>query len=176
MYRLNYQIFFISLLSLFLFNGCKGISFTFSGVNLDPKVETLSIDVFMNDAPDGPSNMGLDFTERMKDYFLRNTSLRLATDGSKGDLEFEGQITGYRVTPISPGANELEQAEQQRLTVTVKVNFVNNYDEEASFNQPFSFYYDFPAEQNVQDVEAEALDAIFEQIILDIFQKSVANW
>ncbi|MEH0156833.1 LptE family protein [Limibacter armeniacum] len=157
-------------------HGCAGVNFTFTGVNLDPRIKTFSVETFYNEAPDGPSNMGIDFTERLKDYFLRNTSLKMADSGTKGHLEFEGSINGYRVTPISPGANDLEVAEQQRLTVTVKVNFVNNFDDEKSFNQAFSFYYDFPADQNVQDVENEALDEIFEQILLDIFNKSVADW
>ncbi|GAA4819764.1 LPS assembly lipoprotein LptE [Algivirga pacifica] len=159
---------------VFSLSGCAGVNFTFTGVNLDPKIKTFSVTTFYNEAPNGPSNMGIDFSERLKEYFQRNTSLKLVDRG--GDLEFEGTVNGFRVSPLAPGANDREQAEQQRLTVNVKVNFINNYDDTQSFNQAFSFYEDFPAEQNVQDVEADLLDVIFEAIILDIFNKSVANW
>ena len=44
-----------------------------------------------------------------------------------GDLIFEGEITDYRVNPMSATAQQT--AAQNRLTVTVNVRFVNTLNE-----------------------------------------------
>ncbi|WP_109615950.1 LPS assembly lipoprotein LptE [Sediminitomix flava] len=177
MKRLNHFFKYFTFIGILLLcNACTGFRFTFSGVNLDPNVKTFSVETFDNRAPDGPSNMGIVFSDGFRDYMARNTPLTLVPQGEQGDLQFEGTVTGYRITPISPGASELENADFQRLTITVKVNFVNNYDDQANFDQNFSFYFDFEASQNITSVEAEALDVIFEQIYFDVFNASVATW
>lgn len=159
-----------------LLGGCAGVKFTFSGANLSPKVKTFSVDTFANEAADGPANLGLSFTESLKTYLLKNTNLEMAPDGTKGDIEYSGFVQSYTIAPIAAGAGSAQLAEQQRMTVSVKVNFVNNYEDENSFDQAFSFYYDFPATQTPQSVEPVALDVIFEQVNYDIFSKSIANW
>lgn len=167
---------FLVLLPLIGLSACTGVKFTFSGVNIDPAIKTFSVEPYTNEASDGPPTMAFTFTDALTQYILRNTNLTIAPQGLKGDLEFGGAITGYRVSPLSPGGGEDQQTQQQRLTITVKTNFINNFDDEKSFEQGFSFYYDFPGNQNVRDVEDEAIDVIFEQIIYDTFQKALADW
>ena len=53
---------------------------------------------------------------------------------------------------------------------------LNMTEEEKSFEKSFSFFENFPAEQNVQDVEQDLIPRIFEQITLDIFNATVADW
>ncbi|ANQ48812.2 hypothetical protein MY04_1436 [Flammeovirga sp. MY04] len=172
----NNFIKYLFLLSTLVFSGCAGVKFTFSGVNIDPNIKTFSIEPYTNEAGDGPATMAFQFTDDFTQYILRNTSLLPAEQGQKGDIEFSGAITGYRVTPVSPGGGETQQTQQQRLTITVKTNFINNFDDEKSFDQGFSFFYDFSGNQTVQQVETEAIDVIFEQIIYDTFQKALADW
>ena len=43
-------------------------------------------------------------------------------------------------------------------------------------DKTFSFYKDFPNEVNLSDVEEQYTKQIFERIINDIFNASVANW
>lgn len=170
----RYRVLFI--VPLFALSACTGVRFTFSGVNIDPAIKTFSVEPYTNEASDGPPTMAFTFTDELTQYILRNTSLTMAPQGLKGDLEFSGVISGYRVSPVSPGGGENQQTQQQRLTITVKTSFINNFDDEKSFDQGFSFFYDFPGNQNVQDVENEAIDDIFEQIIYDTFQKALADW
>ncbi|NLR90522.1 MULTISPECIES: LPS assembly lipoprotein LptE [Flammeovirga] len=171
--KFSYKYLIICFLAI---SACTGVKFTFSGVNIDPRIKTFSIEPYTNEASDGPATMAFQFTDDLTQYILRNTSLLPAPQGQKGDIEFSGAITGYRVTPVSPGGGESQQTQQQRLTITVKTNFINNYDDEKSFDQGFSFFYDFPGNQTVQQVETEAIDVIFEQIIYDTFQKALADW
>ena len=109
----------------------------------------------------------------MQDLFLRQTNLDLVNIG--GDLRFEGEITGYRVTPMS--ATSQQTAAQNRLTVTVNVRFYNRLKEEDDFEKQFSFYSDFDANaQLTGGVLDGALDEILERIIQDIFNASLGNW
>ncbi|MDH5599005.1 MAG: hypothetical protein OEY34_07765, partial [Cyclobacteriaceae bacterium] len=67
-------------------------------------------------------------------------------------------------------------AAQTRLTISVFVSYTNINNDEFDFERNFSFFADFDNETNLSDVEQDLLDEIFDQIILDIFNASVANW
>ena len=109
----------------------------------------------------------------MQDLFLRQTNLDLTNTG--GDLRFEGEITGYRINPMS--ATSQQTAAQNRLTITVNVRFYNRLKEEEDFEKQFSFYSDFDANaQLTGGVLDGALDEILERVIQDIFNASLGNW
>ena len=112
----------------------------------------------------------------MKDKFVNETGLTLNTE--QGDLEFSGEITGYDVRPLSVQKSDTGRdfASMNRLTITVKVIFVNNKDHDQDFNTSFSAYFDWDSSKPVSQIENEAVKVITEQLIEDIFNKSVANW
>jgi hypothetical protein len=100
---------------------------------------------------------------------------------SNGELQLEGIITDYRIMPIAPTStgdpNKINSASSTRLTIAVKVNYINTLDESMSFkDKNFSFYNDFSNDQNLADIEEQLIRQIFDQISLDIFNASVANW
>ena len=154
---------------------CK-VQYSFTGINVD--AETMSISNFYLESDNGPADLAATFTDQMRDYFQQNTNLQVIDDDA--DLIFEGAVTGYRVSPVAQTANNdlngLNTAAQTRLTITVSVTFVNKNDATADFTRTFSFFSDFDAEQAIQDVEEELIDEIYENIILNIFNASVANW
>lgn len=171
------QLMMLSLLGVFLFQTCaappKFLSFT--GGRLPPdKYQRVAIQSFFNDSPGGPANLGIDFTERLKEYYQRNTPLSLVDDNPH--IELAGSIISYGVSPVAPSGNDLQQAELQRLTITVKLDYVDNVTEKNSFNSNFSFFQDFSATQTLEEVETELIDVIFDQIVFDIFNKTYANW
>ena len=91
------------------------------------------------------------------------------------DLRLEGEITGYRINPMSATAQQT--AAQNRLTVTVNVRFFNKLDEKKDFEKNFSFYSDFNAnEQLIGGVLESALDEILERIHQDIFNAALGDW
>ncbi len=160
-----------------LISGC-GV-YTLSGATLSPDIQTISIQSFYNDSDGGPPNMGQLFTDQVRDYFQQNTSLSLTPD--EGHLQLEGSVTGYRLSPVAAtaaqGRNLTDASALTRLTITVKVSYVDTTNEENEFNRSFSFFEDFDnTTNNLSDVENELLNRIFEQIILDIFNATVANW
>ena len=159
---------FVATCSILL--SCGAYSFT-GGSTGDAK--TIQIDFFPNQAPLVEPTLSQRFTQEMQDLFLRQTNLDLVTSG--GDLRYEGEITEYRVNPMS--ATSQQTAAQNRLTITVNVRFYNRLKEEDDFEKRFSFYSDFDANsQLIGGVLDSALDEILERIIQDIFNASVAKW
>lgn len=173
----------VRLLSLFaiigvwslLLYGCK-IGYSFSGASISPAVKTVFIDYFANRARVVNPMLSQTFSEAMKDKFVNETGLSM--DRDQGDLEFSGEITGYDVRPLSiqQSAQGQDFASMNRLTVNVKVVFTNNKDHEQDFNTTFSAYYDWESTRSLNDVESSAVEVIVEQLVDDIFNKSVANW
>lgn len=111
-------------------------------------------------------------TEALQDKLLRQTSLNQQEEG--GDLEFEGQITGYDTRPMNISEGDL--AAQTRLTVSVKVKYTNNTNPDEDWEKTFSAYEDFDSNQILSSVEDELVVLILEKLTDDIFNASIANW
>ncbi|NEW83243.1 MAG: LptE family protein [Mariniphaga sp.] len=156
-------------------NACK-IGYSFTGASISPDVKTVFIDFFTNRARVVNPMLSQTFTEAMKDKFVNETGLSM--ESQQGDLEFSGEVTGYEVRPLSVQQSDQGRdfASMNRLTVTVKVVFTNNKDHEQDFNTTFSAYYDWESTRSLNEVESAAVDVIVEQLVDDIFNKSVANW
>jgi hypothetical protein len=156
-----------------------GVSVNYSMSGSTTNARTISITEFYNNTELGQANMGQTFTNQLKTYIIQNSSISVVQE--EGELQMEGEITDYRLTPIAPTATgdpmAINQASSTRLTITVKASYVNTLDETMSFtDRSFSFYKDFPNDQNFTDVEEQYTRQIFERIINDIFNASVANW
>ncbi len=158
----------------FLFSGCGVVKYSFTGTTLAADIGTISVANFINNSGGGPANISQTLTERMKEYYQQNSTLKIYPADGTADLQVEGAITGYDVTPIAPTQGEF--ASLNRLTVRVQVRFVNTKNEAENFDSPFSFYADFPQERTLTSVENELIATIFDQIVLDVFNRSVANW
>lgn len=76
--------------------------------------------------------------------------------------------------PTTSTANNT--AAQNRLTMVVNVRYINNKKEDDSFEQRFSFFYDFDANQQLFDIKTAANKEIFERITQEIFNASLAKW
>lgn len=160
----------IPLISLILIISCG--AYGFSGVNVG-EAKTVQINYFPNQAPLVEPSLSNRFTQELQDLFVQQTNLEL-TD-KNADLIFEGEITDYRINPMSATAEQT--AAQNRLTISVNVRFTNRLEEKDSFEKQFSFYSDFPANsQLVGGVLDAALEEILERITQDIFNASVAKW
>jgi len=154
---------------------CGAYSFTGSST----QAKTISLTEFYNNADLGPANMGQTFTNGLKTYLIQNSNLTVITD--EGELQMSGEIMDFRLNPISPVSsgndNERNTASSTRLTITVRVTYVNTLDETMSFkDKSFSFYKDFDNDQNFSDIEEQLTRQIFDQLMLDIYNASIANW
>ncbi len=148
--------------------------YSFTGASIPPGAKTVSVDYFKYSAPIFNPTLSNDITEMLQDKLTSQTSLNL-TDG-KGDLQFKGEIVGYSVAPVSITSGTDPTAQYSRLTIKVKVEFINELDETANFTQTFSRFADYPASQNLIAAEPNIVPVIIELITDDIFNKAVVNW
>jgi hypothetical protein len=159
------------LASAFLVQSCGIYSFT--GTSIQPDVKSVTINYFEYTAPKVNPSLSNMMTEGLQDKFTRLTKLEQVE--MEGDIEIIGAITGYDVKATAVTANE--SVAQNRLTVTVKVSFVNRKFPEDNFDdKSFSAYQDFDAMQSLESVESTLCEDIVEQLCEDIFNATVAQW
>ncbi|QOD59345.1 LptE family protein [Polaribacter haliotis] len=168
MKKLFYIIAFIVSSTLFISCGIYG----FTGGDVGD-AKTIQVDYFQNQAQLIEPELSQQLTQELQDLFTRQTNLTLTS--TNGDLYFSGEITSYRITPMS--ATSQQTAAQNRLTISVNVRYINKLDEKKNFEQQFSFYSDYPARQQLTGgVKETAFKEILERITQDIFNASVGKW
>ena len=150
---------------------CK-ISYSFSGVNISPEVLTYSVDYFPNRAALVQAQLSQVFTEALMDKIQDNTNLDMTTDG--GDVQFSGEITNYQTRPTA--ITSAETAARNRLTITVRVKYINVVEPDLDYDSSFSRYEEYDASQNLNDVEEELIELLVEDLVEDIFNKAFISW
>jgi uncharacterized lipoprotein YajG len=158
--------------ALFLLSGCV-ISYKFNGASIDyTKVKTISVADFTNNAALVYPPLATNLTDGIKDLYQRQTRLEQVRRG--GNLELEGEITGYNLTPMSVSADSY--AAETKLTITIKVRFTNNIAPEESFEKTYSAYQTFDASQMLSDVQDELCSTMITEIAEQIYNDTVAKW
>lgn len=159
--------FVISLILL----GCGHYSFT--GASISPETKTFQVNYFQNNALLIEPGLDRDFTQSLQNLLLNQTRLDLVK--SNADLVYEGEIVEYRISPTTATAQNT--AAQNRLTIAVNVRFFDRNDDDAEFEQRFSFYFDYEGSaQLVGSQKTTAIEEIFERITQDVFNASLAKW
>jgi hypothetical protein len=141
--------------------------------------KTIQVEDFFNNTDLGPANLGQTFTNRLKDYYQQNSNLRVVKES--GELSLEGMITTYQITQLAPVSSGSDQtgdlAALTRLTIGIKVNYNDTIEPKNSFkDRTFSFYADFPNTQDLTTVQENLERKIMEQIFIDLFNATIANW
>ena len=160
------------------FTNCNMYSFT--GASIPAEAQTISVQYFPNKALNVNPELSYIFTEKLKDYFIEQTSLKLIENS--GDLNFSGEIMSYEIKPIGIKSNE--QASKNRLKISIKVNFTNYYENSKSFEEKFSRYRDYESNINLSDTDANTgksielnlIQEIVNELAEDVFNKAVVNW
>jgi outer membrane lipopolysaccharide assembly protein LptE/RlpB len=156
-------------LAICLLQAC---SYSFTGASISPSVKTLSVSYLPNQALLVQPTLSRKLTETIRDKFTSQSSLSLV--GKNGDLNVEGEITGYTTEPIAITGDQV--AAMQRLKITVNIRFTNKQDPTQDFETSFSRYRDYDSKQRLADVEDSLMDLINEELAQDIFNKAVVNW
>lgn len=162
----------IILLCVGLLNACT-ISYKFNGASIDySTTKTISIADFPNVAPLVYAPLSNNLSDGIRDLFQRQTRLEQVRRG--GNLEIEGEITGYQLTPIAVSADSY--AAETKLTITVKVRFTNNVAPEESFEKTYTAYQTFDSSQMLNDVQDDLCNTMIAEIADQIYNDTVAKW
>lgn len=168
---MKYLYYILILVLTVTFSGCGAYSFT--GASIPAGTETYQVNYFENTALLIEPGLERDFKIALEDLIQNQTNLTLVP--SKGDLIYEGEITEYRISPTT--ATSDNRAAQNRLTMNVKLRFLNRKKEEDDLEQSFSFFFDYPATGELTgSLKATAHEEIFERITQDIFNATLAKW
>ena len=146
--------------------------YSFTGTNIQADVKTICIPLVEYKALRVNPSLANSLTEALQDKFRKLTSLEQVD--VDGDLELVCEVAGYDVKATAITAGEV--AAQNRLTVTVKIEFTNRKYPEDDVSQSFSAYEDFDATQSLDAVEGTLCETIIDKLVEDIFNATVAQW
>ncbi len=170
------KIFTLKALSLLVmlmsWQGCT-ISYKFNGAALDYNVYKT---IFVSDFPIRAAlvypPLQQTFENELLDYVSRNTRLQIVDTAA--DLQMEGEITGYNLSPQA--VTEDAYASKTRLTITVRVKYTDNKQEGKDIDQSFSAYRDFDSSEMLTDVQDELCSQIAKELVDLIFNATLGNW
>lgn len=160
------------LLLVFLLPSCL-ITYKFNGASIDySKTKSISIADFPNNAALVNPTLSSDISEGIRDIYTKQTRLQILR--RSGDLELEGEITDYQLTPLAISADSYSA--ETKLTMTVRVRFTNNVTPEESFERTYSAFQTFDSSRLLTDVQDELCAIMIQEIAEDIYNDTVARW
>lgn len=163
-----------SLLSLLLLVSSCRISMGLAPItSIDyTKVKTISIADFQNRAEYVYAPLATEFNQKLKDMFIQQTRLQLVNSG--GDLDIDGEITGYN--QYNEAVDASGYSSKVKLTLTVNVRYVNNSNHEEDFEQQFSAFQTYDSSQLLTVVQDQLITLMVKDIAEQIYNATVANW
>ncbi|MCQ2191434.1 MAG: LPS assembly lipoprotein LptE [Paludibacteraceae bacterium] len=162
-------------LILLLFVGLSScvVSYKFNGTSIDyTKIKTISVADFPNQASLVYPSLAPDFNEKLKDEYSSKTRLKLVP--RDGDLQISGEIVDYELIQI--GVNAAGTSTKTKLQITLNVRFTNKVNPSEDFEQRFVSYQEFSNDQTINQVQDELNQQIIEDLVNQIFNRTVANW
>lgn len=149
------------------------ISYKFNGASIDySTTKTIAIADFPNNAALVHPPLSNQLSEEIRDLFIRQT--RLTVERKSGDLELEGEIIGYELTPMGIGADGFSA--ETKLTITIRVRYTNNVNPDDSFERTYSAYQTFDSKQMLTDVQDALCETMVKELAENIYNDTVAKW
>ena len=149
------------------------IKYQLNGASIDyTKTHTISFEYIPIKAPLVYAPLAVMFNDKLQQKYVNQT--RLSQVRTDGDLQISGAITGYSLSNQAIGQDAY--AKMTRLTIKVKIKFVNRNNKTENFEKEFSQYEDFDATQLLTDVQDGLCDQLTDKLVEEIFNATVANW
>ena len=156
-----------------LINSCS-ITYKFDGASVDYNlIKTISIQDFPNHAMKVNPDLSFQFSDALRNKFIRQTRLRIVENNA--DLEIEGEITGYDQRESGVRVDNAFNA-MAELVVTVRVRYVNNKRPADDLDQSFTSAKSFPNDRFLDDVLPELLPQIIDDLVDQIYNATLGNW
>lgn len=163
------------ILLLVVLSACWPSSVSFKDKGSMPEEwKTFSVKTFEVLAPNAPLSYGANLTEQLKDGIQNNTRLLLNTNFGKGEVNIDGKILNYNVTPIAIQGND--NASQNRLTISAQFSIEITKPKEELISVTSTRFSDFNSNENLASVETRLLEEINTQIVQDLINKLMSNW
>ncbi|MEG0602743.1 MAG: LptE family protein, partial [Mucinivorans sp.] len=152
---------FCTLAMLVSISGCT-VHYAFTGASVDYNLtKTVNIQYINNMAAMVAPMLSSTLTDALIQKLQRETRLQIVEED--GDMSFAGEIIDYKSDPISISAEE--HAVQNRLTIAVRIRFVNKAQPTNSFERTFVNYADYPSDQMLTSVESKLIPEITTKLV-----------
>ncbi|MBP5659673.1 MAG: LptE family protein [Paludibacteraceae bacterium] len=149
------------------------ISYKFNGASIDyTKTKSISIADFPNNAALVNPNLSNALSEGIRDIYSRQTRLMMLP--KNGDMELEGEIIDYTLTPMAISADTY--AAETKLTLTIRVRFTNNKAPEENFEKTYSAFQIFSSTRLLTEVQDDLCAAMIIELSENIYNDTVARW
>lgn len=164
---------YVAILTLALIATSCTISYKFNGSAIDYNIyKTIHVGQFPIRAALVYPPLQQTFENALLDYVARNT--RLQVNDGMSDLNLEGEIIGYSLSPQAVTENAI--ASKTRLTITVRIRYTDSKNDKNNVDQSFSAYQDFDSNEMLTDVQEQLCQEITDQLIDLIFNATLGNW
>mgnify|MGYP000226584011 CR=1 FL=1 len=162
----------LAVLLLLLSSILTSCKYSFKGISIPPEVDTFFVRQVkltdFNAPPDSPER----FMDQFRATIRGQSSLRW--NEVTPDIEFVCTINGFRIS--NEGTQQGDEVSLNKLTISVNVDYINNKIEDDTWNKTFSFGIPFDPSQDLQQVQDDFIEDIFDQISENIFNEAFTNW
>lgn len=167
------KIISLSILSLIL-SACWPVSVGFKDKAMPKEWVQFTVKTLENNAPNSPLSYTANLTEALKDGLQNNTRLKLASTNRDAQVQVEGQIASFSVTPVAIQAGDV--AAKNRLTISVNFIIYITEPKEEEMKLTSSRFIDYDSDKDFSSVETVLLEEINKQIVQDVINKLYSNW
>ncbi|MBO4452110.1 MAG: LptE family protein [Bacteroidaceae bacterium] len=151
---------------------CK-VEFSFNGASINyNEVKSISLTKFPIRCAYVWAPMEGMFYNSLSDAYAKKTKLKILK--KNGDLQLTGEITEYSQTNKSISSDGFSA--QTQLKMTVNVRFKNSAKPSADFEQSFSATTQYDSKQQLNAVQEQLVQEMINDIVDQIFNKTVADW
>lgn len=126
-----------------------------------------------SDAPNAPLSYAVNLSESLKDGIQNNTRLALANKLNDAQVQIEGAVVNYSISPIA--LQQGDNAAQNRLSITARFKIFLSTEED-EWDLTSTRFADYSSSQDLSSVEATLLEEINVQIVQDVINKLRSNW
>jgi len=145
---------------------------SFKGINIPTEMKSYYVADTEVSARNAPAELGQIFSETLRKVV--QTQTRLVLDEEDPDIVFTPVITRYVVNAVAPV--EGTTVAFNRLDVSTSIDYENFIDDTKSRKLSYNSFQDFESTLNLQDVEFDLIDEIFEEIIDRAFNDTFTDW
>lgn len=156
-----------------LLSSCWPTSISMVDGSMPAEWKSFYVTTLANDAPNAPLSYSANLSESLKDGIQNNTRLVLATQLKNADVQIEGAVVNYSVSPIA--LQEGDNAAQNRLSITARFTIFLSTEED-EWNLTSTRFVDYSSSQDLSSVETNLLEEINVQIVQDVINKLRSNW
>lgn len=169
---MKYVLFILVAIGL---SACWPSSFSFRDTGGMPEEwKTFTLKTLTLEAATCPLSFAAILSENLKDGVQNNTPLLLNTTFGKGEVNMEGKISQYLVTPLAVQGNN--NASQNRLSMTLVMTINISEPNEEQWTMTSSRFADFSSGTNISEIETKLFEDISAQMVQDLINKLLSNW